>query len=37
MTNQDHQKSQLLESPVVQQYLGTSMTEDPGLSEDDFS
>lgn len=33
----NRQKCQLLESPVVQQYLGTTMTENPGVSEDDFS
>ena len=33
----DRQKSQLLDSPVVQQYLGTTIAETPDVSEDDFS
>lgn len=31
------QKCQLLESRVVQEYLGTAMAENPSVSEDDFS
>ncbi|KAF6240455.1 hypothetical protein HO173_001123 [Letharia columbiana] len=30
-------KSQILDSPVVQQYLGATMASNPGVSEDDFS
>ncbi|CAD6572123.1 MAG: hypothetical protein ASARMPREDX12_004956 [Alectoria sarmentosa] len=30
-------KSQLLKSPIVQEYLDTTMAESPGASEDDFS
>ena len=32
-----HQKSQLLGSAVVQQYLGSMMAKSPGVTEDDFS
>lgn len=33
----DRQKSQLLGSAVVEQYLGSAVAEDVRVSEDDFS